>query len=152
MYHRFVWHQIRKFYGKLNQGDYEWIVRGYAPHMPLGHRYGGNGPLGGTRHSSAAAGRWFQRLFTLFPTLHVEIKEIIVKGWPWNVVAAVQWVASGKCADGQPYHNEGVQVVRVRLGRIVGSRWYTDTQKLAEACQRMAQQGIKEAAAPPIED
>jgi ketosteroid isomerase-like protein len=152
MYHLVARQMARRFYGKLNQGDYEWIVRRYAPHMPFGHKQEGNGALGGTRHSPAAAHRWFQRLFALIPTLHVEIKEVIGRGGPWHVALMIEWVASGTCADGQPFHDTGVQVVHIRWGRIIGARWYHDTQAVAEACQRMAQNGIKEADGPPIED
>ena len=152
MYQLFATHMARRFYGKLNEGDYEWIVQRYAPHMTLGHKQEGNGALGGTRHSPAAAHRWFQRLFTLFPGLQVEIVQVIGKGWPWHVMVMTEWVATGKCADGQPYHDTGVQVVHVKWGRIVGAHWYHDTQGSEEACQRMAKNGITEAAAPPIED
>ena len=152
MYQLFAKHMGRRFYGKLNEHDYEWIVQRYAEHMPLGHRHEGRDALGGTRHSADAARRWFQRLFTLIPTLHVDIREVVAKGWPWHVVVATEWVASGTCADGQPYHDEGLQVVHVKWGRIRGARWYHDTQGVAEACRRMARNGVAEADAPPIED
>jgi ketosteroid isomerase-like protein len=152
MYQYFAKFQGRRFYGKLNEHNYEWIVQRYADHMTLGHKHDGSDALGGTRHSPAAARRWFQRLFTLIPDLHVEIRDSVAKGWPWHVVLATEWTARGTCADGEPYYDEGVQIVHVKLGRIVGARWYHDTKRVAEACERMARNGIKEAAAPPIED
>jgi ketosteroid isomerase-like protein len=152
MYHLIVRHMVRRFYGKFNRGDTEGIVRAYSPRLPFGHTFAGTHALGGTRHTAKMATRWFQRLFTLFDPLHVDIREILVKGWPWKTTIMVLWVDNGTCADGQPYHNEGIQVIHLRWGRIDGVYIHLDTQKVAEACQRMAQAGIPEAAAPLIED
>lgn len=152
MYHFIVRWMVRRFYAKFNRGNYKGIVNGYSPYLPYEHTLAGTHPLGGIRHRASEAKHWFKRLFTSFPSLHVSIKEILVKGGPWNTVIVVLWADAGICADGQPYKNEGIQVVRLQWGRIGGVHFHLDTQKVAEACERMAAAGIPEADAPPIED
>jgi ketosteroid isomerase-like protein len=55
-------------------------------------------------------------------------------------------------ADGQPYENRGVHLIRLRWGRAVSVRAYLDTQIYAAACRRMAENGVAEAKAAPITD
>jgi ketosteroid isomerase-like protein len=55
-------------------------------------------------------------------------------------------------AIGELYINDGVHVVRLRMGKIVSMHVYLDTQVLADICHIMADKGIEEAAAPTIED
>jgi ketosteroid isomerase-like protein len=74
--------------------------------------------------------RWFERLFLLFPGLNFEIKDILVKGWPWNTVVVVEWIDRATTKDGQPYVNEGVHIIRFCLGRLVELHAYLDSQKV----------------------
>ena len=59
----------------------------------VSYRYGeaGDHSFGGARHSIAAFRQWFERLYEVFPDLQFEIKTVIVKGWPWNTTAVVEW-------------------------------------------------------------
>ena len=75
---------------------------------------------------------------------------MLVRGWPWRTVAIVEWVDRARPADGVPYVNEGTHVLRLSWGRVVGIHAYLDTQKVEEVCERLAEAGIEEAAAPPI--
>jgi hypothetical protein len=45
-----------------------------------------------------------------------------------------------------------MHVLRVKWGRAIGVRVYLDTQKKAAVCERLAQHGLSEGAAPPIQD
>ena len=152
MYHFFVRRMARWAFERLNSGDYEAFLKGFTLAPDFTHTFAGNHALGGIRHSEEGMRRWFERLFRLFPGLNFEIKDILVQGWPWNTVVAVEWIDRAKPKDGQPYVNEGVHVLRLRQGRLVEVHAYLDSQKVEAVCQRLAQQGVSEAVAPPIED
>lgn len=77
---------------------------------------------------------------------------MIVSGPPWDFVVGVEWLAHAIPKAGEPYINEGAHIIRIRGGRVVYLHAYEDSQKVANACQRMAEAGIDEAAAPPIVD
>ena len=116
------------------------------------HAFGGSHALGGTRHSTAAVRLWFERVYRLLPDLRFTIKRIAVSGWPWNTTATAEWRSTATSATGEPYVNDGVHVVRLRLGKIVSMHVYLDTEVLGHTLRVMADKGIAEAAAPPIED
>jgi ketosteroid isomerase-like protein len=149
-YHAFVRQQARLVFERLSTGDYEALVASEDPNLSFTHP--GQHPLGSTLHSTGAARLWYQRLFRFFPGMEFDIKELVVKGWPWNTVVAAQWESHATAGDGHPYDNQGVHILQVKWGHAIGVRVYTDTQKTAAACQRMAQHGLSEAAAPPIRD
>ncbi|MFN8376039.1 MAG: nuclear transport factor 2 family protein [Anaerolineae bacterium] len=150
MYHFIIKRIVRSVFDNLTAGDYEATLKQMAP--TLEHVFPGDHALGGKRHTREAMRRWFQRLYCIFPNLQFEIKEILVKGYPWDTVAVVQWVDRATPVDGQPYVNEGVHVFRIRWGRGVGIYAYMDTQRIEEVCQRLVKLGIAEASAPPIID
>jgi ketosteroid isomerase-like protein len=149
IYRTIVARRVRATFDALGRGDYETGLSGVAEDVT--HTFEGDHPLGGTRHSREAMRSWFERLFRLFPALEFELHAVVVKGWPWNTVVAVQWTDSGSSRDQVPYVNDGVHVVRLRWGKAVEIHAYLDTQKVREACDRMAAAGIAEAGAAPIE-
>jgi hypothetical protein len=67
-----------------------------------------------------------------FPASAFEVREVLVKGWPWYTVAAVEWRADVMPA-GPCYVNEGVHVVHLRWGRVVSVHAYENSQAVAEA-------------------
>jgi ketosteroid isomerase-like protein len=148
VYRALVSRRIRGVFESLNRHD-----------PPMGdaaedvhHVFPGDHPLGGERHSREALGRWFERLFRLFPGSHFEVRRVAVRGWPWDTWAAVEWVDRVGPAVGEPYVNEGSHWIRIRWGRVIEIHAYLDTQKVADACREMAAGGIEEAAAAPILD
>lgn len=150
MYRRFVERRVRETFGRLSRGDWEAQVR----QMPaeLVHVFPGDHALGGVRRTPEGMRRWFGRLYEIFPDLRFEVKNVVVRGWPWDTSVAVEWVDRTTPADGVPYVNEGTHFLRLRRGRLVYLRAYCDTQKVAEACERLARRGLAEAAAPHIEE
>lgn len=107
--------------------------------------------MGGERHSRDAVRRWFERLFRLFD-LRFDVRRVLVAGPPWDLLVGVEWIAHVTPKAGEPYVNEGAHIIRIRRGRIVYFHAYEDSQKVADACRRMADAGIEEAAATPIVD
>jgi ketosteroid isomerase-like protein len=150
MYHALVRRKLTRVFAELSRGNYEFALAGMAPRF--GHVFPGSHPLGGTRHTAAAMRPWFQRLYRLAPGLNFTLKHVAASGPPWDTTAVVEWRGAATLASGEPYVNDGAHVIRMRWGKVVSLHEYLDTEVLADACRRMAEQGIAEAAAEPIED
>lgn len=150
MYHAIVRRKLHKVFADLNRGSYEGVLSQLAPQFE--HVFFGPHALGGVRHTAEAYRLWFERLFRLFPDIQFEVKNVIVNGWPWNTLAAVEWVDQVKTRDGMLHHNAGVHIIRFRWARVVEIRIYHDTHKLAEICGRQGAHGLEEALAPQIAD
>lgn len=150
MFHWIVRRRLRSVFAGLNRGDYEPTVGGMAAKFE--HRFAGNHALGGVRHTREGLRSWFQRLMRLTNHLDFEIHHIAVSGWPWDTTAIAEWTDRAQLADGMPYENSGVHVVRLRWFTATSIHAYLDTAVWEAACERMAAAGISEATASPIED
>src|SRR5258705_51471 len=115
MYHAIVGRIVRAGFDRLSAGDYSAALAGAAPNVH--HVFAGDHPLGGERHSRDAFRQWFERLFRLFPALRFQIREVVVKGWPWRTVVAVEWEAHVTPAVGPEYVNQAAHIIHIRLGR-----------------------------------
>ena len=150
MYHLFVKRFARRTFERLTAGDWQRILDDLAPDVH--HVYAGQNAVGGTRTSRDDVRRWFERVYRLFPSFREEVREILVGGWPWNTVAAVQWVATTHSTIlDETLEMHGVHVVRLRWGKVTDIQAYPDTQKFSAYLDRLAAAGVDEAAAPPIE-
>ena len=117
MYRALVRRRARGVFGSLSAGDYASVLDGAAPDVH--HVFPGDHALGGERHSRDAMRRWFERLYRLFPDLDFEVREVAVRGWPWNTAVAVEWVDRATPHGGEPYANEGAHLLRLRRGPAV---------------------------------
>lgn len=145
MYHAIVKRIARKNFLRVNQKDYDSLLKDCAPNVY--HRFGGTHALGGERHDREALGRWLGRLG---PGLTLTVHDVWVKGWPQNTVIIVRWSASDTLPDASPYHNHGVHIIRMRWGKIVEIDANEDSQTVAESLKMRATYGVAEAAAEPI--
>jgi ketosteroid isomerase-like protein len=151
MYHAIVRGKLRRVFEQLNRREFAAMPGLFA--TPAEHAFPGDHALGGTRRTAASIRRWYeQRLPQALPDLRFEVDHIVISGWPWHTVAAVEWRDSGTALDGQPFANQGVHVVTLRWGKVASLHIYCDTQMLAEVLQRNARHGAAEAAAWPIND
>lgn len=150
MYHTIVKKLAIQSFENLNRGDYEKVLKNISPSFT--HTFSGNHVLGGTRHSVEAMRKWFERLYRLSPGLSFEIKNVAVSGLLWNTTIAVEWVDRAIPADGSAYVNEGVHNIKMKWGKVVYLYAYPDTQLTSLLCMQLAQFGMDEAIAPPIED
>jgi ketosteroid isomerase-like protein len=132
----------------LSRGDWEAAIEDVAPDVH--HIFPGDNAIGGERHSKEAMARWFERLYRLIPELRFEVKEIAVKGPPWDMMVAVEWTDHGKALDGVPYANEGAHWIRLQRGKATYIHAFLDTEKVTEICRRLAAGGVEEAAAEPV--
>lgn len=135
MYWMIVRQQIRQTFQQMSQGNYEAALQRFAPRVHFS--FAGTHPLSGEYNSIADVRGWFERLYSYFPGLHFEIHDVIVSGWPWNTSAATRFSVRAALPDGQQYHNQGMQFLRLRWGRIVEDRLYEDTQALATQLQAL---------------
>lgn len=148
MYKAIARRKARATFEALSRGDWRDAIADVA--SDVHHVFPGDNAMGGERHSRDAMARWFERVYRLIPELRFEVRNIAVKGPPWDMMVAVEWADSGKAADGVPYSNEGAHWIRIRRGKATYIHAFLDTEKVTEICARLAAAGIEEAAAPPI--
>jgi ketosteroid isomerase-like protein len=143
VYHALVKRTARSTYEALSRGDYEDVVKSFAPDALL--FFAGDHALGGTFRGDAIRG-WFERLFACFPDLKLQPQTIVVEGFPWNTSVATRFQVTATLPLGKSYTNAGMQLLRIRWGRIVEDRIYEDTQVLAAALGQLHEAGVAEAA------
>ncbi|TDB67470.1 nuclear transport factor 2 family protein [Arundinibacter roseus] len=150
MYHYIIKQMVKKSFAALNRGDYESVLEGISPRII--HTFSGNHPIGGTRHSVESMRRWFKRMYTITPQLHFTIKNVVASGTPWNTTIAVEWEDTATPANGEPYVNEGVHIIKMRWGKVFYLHGYLDTALFSDLCKRLSLTGLPEASLPPIND
>jgi ketosteroid isomerase-like protein len=148
MYHAIVKRIAKKNFERVNDHDYDALLKDCAP--DIHHRFGGTHALGGDRHDTEALRRWFERLGRLGPDMRLTVRDVWVKGLPHDTVIVIRWTNQQTRPDGTLYRNHGVHVVRMRWGKIVEIDANEDSQAVAELLEVLAADGIDEAAAPPI--
>ena len=148
MYHAIVKRIARKNFLRVNQKDYDSLLKDCAPNVH--HRFGGKHALGGERHDREALGRWLGRLGRLGTGLTLTVRDVWVKGLPHNTVIIVRWSATDKLPDGSTYNNHGVHIIRMRWGKIVEIDANEDSQAVADSLKMRAEYGVEEALADPI--
>ena len=131
MYHAIVERIARKNFERVNRKEYAAVLAGCHPRIR--HRFGGEHALGGVRHDRETLGRWFERLGRVMPTLDLTPGDVWVKGWPSNTTVILRWEAAAALANGSPYRNRGVHVIRMRWGKVVDIDAHEDSQTVAAA-------------------
>jgi ketosteroid isomerase-like protein len=135
MYKFIVRQIVRRTFARLSAGDYEAVVKQFGPRSRF--MFAGDHVLGGERRGPDAVREWFREMFRLFPGITIEPQTVLVNGWPWNTVVATHLKISATLPDGRPYRNEGMQLLRVRWGRMVEDLIFEDTLKLDAELRRM---------------
>jgi ketosteroid isomerase-like protein len=134
MYKTIVRRMIRSGFRALSSGDYEQVLRLF--HQQITFAFAGTSSLGGERCGVEAVRAWFQQLYASFPGIQFTVHQVIVQGWPWNTLVATRFSLAAPRLDGSVYSNEGMQMVRLRWGRVVEDRLYEDTYKLEQELQQ----------------
>jgi len=150
LYRRFVHGKARWIFERFSAGDWEALVSSEA--QDLLFEYPGKHALGTTLNDLDAVSLWYQRFFRFFPDIEFTLKNVLMKGGPWKTTVVVEWDAKATMPDGQPYDNQGIHILVIKMGKATGIRVYLDTQKKAAKLQSLAEHGFEEAAAPPIKD
>jgi ketosteroid isomerase-like protein len=145
MYKLIVKRIVHRTFARLSRGDYEAVVKQFGPDSRF--LFSGEHELGGERVGQDAVREWFRHMLELFPGIRIEPREVVVNGWPWNTVVATHLEISATLADGRPYRNEGMQLLRLRWGRVVEDLIFEDTLKLDAELRRMQPAELREVAA-----
>lgn len=148
MYHSIVKRIAKKTFLRVNQKEYDAILKDCSP--TIHHRFSGDHALGGERNDREALRRWFDRLGRLTPGLTITVNDVWVSGWPNGTTAIIRWVATDTLLDHTPYENRGVHVVRMQWGKVVDIDVHEDSQTVANAFRIQAANGLEEALAEPI--
>jgi ketosteroid isomerase-like protein len=131
MYKAIVRSQVRKAYARISAGDFGAVFKDF--HDDIRFQMMGTHGLDGERVGRAEVEKWFAEVAELFPDLRLEAEEIVVEGFPWHLRVATRFKVSSAAAN---YENEGMQFLRLRMGKAVEDRLYEDTHVLADAIDR----------------
>lgn len=115
------------------------------------HHFAGDHALGGTRHDKETLKKWFERLGRVLPKLKFEIKDVMVKGMPWNTLVIARWIATCKLDNGDSYINPGVHFINIRWGKAYKFDVYEDSLAVSKGLKVQAKCGKKEAVYDKIE-
>ena len=148
LYSAIVKTKIRQSFDQVNNQRWDELLGSIAPNVD--HRFLGDHAVGGQRHDRETLRRWFERLGRVLPNLHLEIKNIWVKGPPWHTLVFVQWDGAATLLDGGPYRQHAIHVITLRWGKIHALDVFEDSQEIARALSVQAAAGLDEAAAEPI--
>lgn len=147
MYRTIVARRTRHVFDALNRADPGVLLAGLGRHPT--HVMDGQHCLAGARHRPESIEEWYARLFRLFPDLRFDVDAVIVAGPPWRTVVAVQWRDNALAGS---YSNRGVNIIRLRWGRVESVDIYCDTARMALTLDDLARRGTADAGAAPITD
>jgi ketosteroid isomerase-like protein len=150
LYRRAVAWQVRRLFGRLNQGDWGAVNAGLANDFV--YRFHGETAIGGVRRTLPTMEAWWQRMFRILPAPRFEILDVMVTGPPWATRVATHGTIAGTLPDGTPYDNTFMQRATARFGKLVAIETLEDTQRLDRAMTALAATGFDEAVAAPLED
>jgi ketosteroid isomerase-like protein len=133
MYQGIFKRQIRQAFEKLSAGHFDDVLRIFG--QDIHFTFVGDHALSIDTHDKQAVQEWFVNWRRLFPTMQITPVKIVVSGPPWDVVATTQFEVTETLPDGSPYQNAGVQVVRIRFGKVVYDYLIEDTTLLQQALE-----------------
>lgn len=88
---------------------------------------------------------WFGRLSRVMPSLVPDVRDVWVSGWPWNTIVVMRWQETSTLADGAPYDNRGVHVIRMGWGKVTDIDVHEDSQAVVAGLEVQTSHGILEA-------
>lgn len=150
VYHYFVKKKIRYIFSQLNAGNFDYILKQFLPTAE--HSFSGHHALSGSRKTEKSRSLWYARLSKVFPGIKFEICKLVVDGTPWNTQVAVEWKDAVFDKQGEPLPNHGVFIIKLSWGKATSFQVYCDTSQIEKNLARLANQGVFEAALPPIQD
>jgi ketosteroid isomerase-like protein len=148
MYQWIFKRQIVQGFQNISRAQFDEVLKVFDPHVHF--RFVGDHAIAADVYSRELVKDWFERVHRLFPDLKVTPHHIRVTGWPWDITAVTQFDVEASLPDATPYFNQGVQILRIRRGRIVDDYLIEDTQLLVSALDQVAHSGNAEALAAPL--
>lgn len=141
--------RIVKGFDELNKQNYHYLTNLFDDNVI--YEFEGEHSLGGTRTSKIGVEKWFERLLRLLPSKFV-INSITVSGPMWNTTVIIEFTDTVTPKFGQPYKNNGIQVVNLKFGKAYRIHTYANTNKIISALNILYENGINEAKAAKIEE
>ena len=80
MYHFIVRKIIIRAFRDMSEGNYETALSQFSPDVHF--LFEGEHAMGSELHGIKPVRQWFERVFRLFPGLRLNVKQVIVSGWP----------------------------------------------------------------------
>lgn len=127
MYSWIVGRALRMLFRRLEAGDVEFIMRGYAPDARL--VFPGKSSFAGDHRGKERIEAWVERFAALKPRF--VIHEVAVAGPPWHMRVFFRFTDHIAIPGGGQYENHGAEFVRIRWGKIREQHVHVDTQKVA---------------------
>ena len=135
-------------FADFSNGNYQLLLKLYDENVH--QHFEGNHSLSGERFSKAKLEQWFQRFVRLLPSKFL-IKDMIIQGGPWNTVVIMEFQDTVSPEGVTTYKNNGIMKAIVKWGKAIDVHIYVNTAKVEKALQALAENGVEEAAAKPIE-
>ncbi|MEP7289392.1 MAG: nuclear transport factor 2 family protein [Chloroflexota bacterium] len=149
MYQQIAKHQIRQGYANISRGNFDVLLKQFSPHVKF--CFSGDHAMGGELRNRESVRQWFERVHRLFPGLQIQADRIFVSGLPWDMTVTVEFTVCDTLPDGKRYQNQGIQVVRIQWGQVIEDYLIEDTQVLVGILHHLAELGVAEATAAPIQ-
>ena len=141
--------RIIKGFDELNKQNYHYLTNLFDDNV--NYEFEGDHSLGGTRISKRGVEKWFERLLRLLPSKFV-VNSIVVSGPIWDTTAIIEFTDTVTPKFGQPYINNGIQVIKLHFGKVLKVHTYVNTNKVINALTVLYDNGIIEAKADKIEE
>ena len=112
-----------------NRHDIEAVLENYSEDIIL--VYPGDVSVSGTYHGKDEVRAFLLRWFEQFPSVCFTVKSVAVRNlfdMIGNNVIAIEWEVDVVNRDGLEFHNSGVTIATVRMGKAVHSQdYFSDT-------------------------
>jgi ketosteroid isomerase-like protein len=125
---------LRKQIALLTKGDTAALLRSFAPDAHL--VFPGDNSFSGDHRGKEAIGAWLERFAALHPRF--TIHDVGVAGTPWNMRVFFRFSDQIALPGGGGYANEGMELMRLRWGKIREQRVYLDTEKVRKLDTQLA--------------
>jgi hypothetical protein len=148
MYASAVRFMIRRGVRRINAGDYEPLLSGFADDATL--VFPGEHSWGGVYKGKPAIEGFLKRFVEA--GIQLEPQEIVVDGWPWSTRVCMRFTNEARDPDSGAivYANRGVIFAKAAWGKITLQEDYEDTQRVVEFDQYLAARGLlPQGTAPP---
>ena len=128
MYSWIVRQALRRLETQLSGGKVDKLIGAYADDAVM--VFPGDNSWSGEHRGKPAIRRWLERFTAVKPTF--VLGDAAVAGPPWNMRIMFSFSDRIVAPDGFEYRNQGMEYVRMRLGKIVEHRVHLDTEKVTE--------------------
>jgi ketosteroid isomerase-like protein len=122
MYRRTVAAVVGFIYRRTFAGDASLMMRATAADVSF--RFPGSSSFAASLEGRERLRAWLDRFTTL--DTHLDIREAVVSGPPWNMTVAVRF----RDSIGTDYQNEGVEWLHIRWGRVRSIEVFLDTERV----------------------